>query len=113
MKKRILFLAAAAMLGTSAHAKTISTRVTSKALTAVCAENREACLTYVLGAVDTFTSILTLTDRPNTICLPAGTTNDQIARTAVQYLRAHPEEGGGNAAISVIAALREAYPCGY
>ena len=92
---------------------TIPTRVTAKALTAVCGEDRSACLTYVLGVVDTFTTTLTLAQRPQAYCIPRGTSNDQVAATAVKHLRAHPQEANTNAAIVVIAGLKEAYPCGY
>ena len=107
--------AAAALLAASgaASAQTVTTRVTAKALVAVCGEDRSACLTYVLGTVDTFSTALALARRPQTYCIPRGATNDQVAQAAVKYLRAHPEEGNTNAAVVVIAGLKEAYPCGY
>ena len=94
-------------------APVLPTRVTAKALTAVCGENREACLTYVLGAVDAFGAAVALARGRKAYCIPMGTTNDQLAQAAVRYLRAHPEEGNVNAATVVIAGLASAYPCGY
>ena len=42
-----------------------------------------------------------------------GTTNDQIAQSVVRFLRAHPQEGGSNAGLVILAGLTAAYPCGY
>ena len=116
MRRLMASSAAAAMLPAAAApaaAQPIPSRVTAKALTAVCAEDRSACLTYILGAVDSFVTMLALTKRPQAFCIPRGTTNDQIAQRAVRYLRARPQEGDTNAAVVVIAGLREAWPCGY
>jgi hypothetical protein len=94
-------------------APTVPTRVTARTLTGVCAQDRSACLTYVLGAADAFASALVASGRRQVFCFPSGTTNDQIAQAAVRYLRAHPEEGGNNAGLVILAGLTSAYPCGY
>jgi hypothetical protein len=91
----------------------VPTRVTAETLTALCGQDRSACLTYVLGAADAFASALVAAGRPQAFCFPRGTTNDQIAQTAVRYLRARPQEGGNNAGLVVLAGLTAAYPCGY
>jgi hypothetical protein len=91
----------------------VPTRVTAQTLTAICGQDRTGCLTYVLGAVDAFASALVAAGRPQVFCFPAGTTNDQIAQSAVRYLRAHPEEGGNNAGLVILGALTSTYPCGY
>jgi hypothetical protein len=91
----------------------IPTRVTARTLTGLCGQDRGACLAYVLGAADSWSSALAAAGRPQIFCVPRGTTNDQMAQAAVRYLRAHPEEGGVNASMVVLAGLKEAYPCGY
>ncbi|HEU0099999.1 MAG TPA: Rap1a/Tai family immunity protein [Allosphingosinicella sp.] len=91
----------------------VPTRVTARTLTALCGQDRNGCLTYVLGAADAFASALVAAGRPQVFCFPKGTTNDQIAQAAVRYLRAHPEEGGNNAALVLLAGFTSAYPCGY
>lgn len=96
-----------------AQAPRVPTRVTAQTLTALCGQDRNGCLTYVLGAADAFASALVAAGRPQVFCFPRGTTNDQIAQTAVRYLRAHPEERGNNAGLVVLAGLTSAYPCGY
>lgn len=98
---------------TAPAAPRVPTRVTARTLTALCGQDRNACLTYVLGAADAFASALVASGRPQVFCFPAGTTNDQIAQSAVRYLRARPEEGGNNAGLVVLAGLTAAYPCGY
>src|SRR5687768_10272605 len=74
----------------------VPTRVTAGTLAALCSQDRNGCLTYVLGAADAFSSALVAAGRPQAFCFPRGTTNDQIAQTAVRYLRANPQEGGNN-----------------
>ena len=94
-------------------APAVPTRVTARTLTAICGQDRNGCLTYVLGAADAFSSALVASGRPQVFCFPRGTTNDQIAQSVVRYLRAHPEEGGNNAGLVVMAGLTASYPCGY
>lgn len=91
----------------------VPTRVTARTLTALCGQDRNGCLTYVLGAADAFSSALVASGRPQVYCFPKGTTNDQIAQSVVRYLRAHPEEGGNNAALVIMAGLTAGFPCGY
>lgn len=96
-----------------APASPVPTRVTAKTLTALCGQDRNACLTYILGAADAFASALVAAGRPQVFCVPRGTTNDQIAQAAVRHLRAHPEEANSNAALVVLAGVRASFPCGY
>ncbi len=91
----------------------VPTRVTARTLTALCGQDRSGCLTYVIGATDAFASALVASGRPQVFCFPKGTTNDQIAQSVVRYLRAHPEEGGTNAALVILAGLTAGFPCGY
>ena len=91
----------------------VPTRVTARTLTALCGQDRNGCLTYILGATDAFASALVAAGRPQVFCFPRGTTNDQIAQSVVRYLRAHPEEGGSNAALVIMAGLTAGFPCGY
>lgn len=94
-------------------AQQVPTRLTAKTLTALCGQDRNACLTYILGASDAFASALVAAGRPQVFCVPRGTTNDQIAQAAVRYLRAHPEEQNNNAAMVVLAGLKAGFACGY
>ena len=94
-------------------APAVPTRVTARTLAGLGSQDRSACLTYVLGAVDAYASALVAAGRPQAFCIPKGTTNDQVAQTAVAYLRAHPEEGALNAALVILAGMRTSYPCGY
>lgn len=91
----------------------VPTRVTARTLTTICGQDRNGCLTYILGAADAFASALVAAGRPQAFCVPKGTTNDQIAQSVVRHLRAHPEEGGSNAALVVMAGLSAGFPCGY
>jgi len=91
----------------------VPTRVTAATLTTICAQDRNACLTYVLGATDAFASALVAAGRPQVFCFPAGTTNEQIAQSVVRHLRANPQEGGSNAGLVILAGLTRSYPCGY
>jgi hypothetical protein len=91
----------------------VPTRVIAQTLVALCQQERSACLTYILGSADAFASALAAAGRPQLFCVPPGTSNDQIAQTVVNYLRAHPEEAQTNAALVVLAGLGASYRCGY
>ncbi|HEX8513397.1 MAG TPA: Rap1a/Tai family immunity protein [Allosphingosinicella sp.] len=92
---------------------TIPTRVTAKMLSDLCAQDRGACLGYVIGSTDSWASAVAAAGRPQVICIPAAATNDQITQATVRYLRANPQEGGLNAAVVIFAALKATFPCGY
>jgi hypothetical protein len=94
-------------------APAVPTRLTARTVTALCGQDRSACLTYVLGSVDAFSSALVAAGRPQVFCFPRGTTNDQIAQRVVAYLRSRPQEGGNNAALVILAGLTASFPCGY
>jgi hypothetical protein len=89
----------------------IPTRATARVLLGICASDNGACLTYVLGAADAWSSAVAATGRPQMFCFPAGTSNQQIAQSAVQYLRARPQEGESNAAALLLGAFTAIYPC--
>ncbi|HEX8379590.1 MAG TPA: Rap1a/Tai family immunity protein [Allosphingosinicella sp.] len=92
---------------------TIPTRMTAKMLSDLCAQDRAACLGYVIGSTDSWASALAAAGRPQVVCIPAGTNNDQIAQATVRYVRANPHEGALNAAVVIFAALKATFPCGY
>jgi hypothetical protein len=89
----------------------VPTRITVRTFVALCGSDNGACLTYVLGAADAYASALVAAGRPQVFCFPAGTTNQQIQQSTVQYLRARPQEGGNNAALGLLAAFAAIYPC--
>jgi hypothetical protein len=89
----------------------IPTRVNVRTLLALCGSDNGPCLTYVLGAADAYSSALVAAGRPQVFCFPAGTANQQIAQSAVQYLRARPQEGNNSAALGLLAAFSTIYPC--
>src|SRR4051794_22339704 len=110
MKKAWLALAAAAMAAPVGSAP-MPTRVTGKALAALCDADRNACIGYVVGAVDAFVATQIMHRGPVTFCPPAGVTNQQLAEGALAAIRSRPDLGDNNAARVVIVALVAAYPC--
>ena len=94
-------------------APTIPTRVTAKMLSDLCAQDRGACLGYIVGSTDSWASAMAAAGRPQVICIPATANNEQITQSTVRYIRAHPEEAGVNAAVVIFAALKATFPCGY
>jgi len=95
----------------AAPVQQVPTRVSAAMLTGLCGEDRSACLTYIIGAADAFSSALAALGSPPAFCVPRGATNEQIALAAVTYLRAHPEQGQANGALVVLEGLRANYPC--
>src|SRR4051812_27324514 len=110
MKRIWLALAAAAMAAPVGSAP-MPTRVTGKALAALCDADRNACIGYVVGAVDAFVATQIMHRGPVTFCPPAGVTNQQLAEVALAAIRSRPDLGDNNAATVVIVALVAAYPC--
>jgi hypothetical protein len=110
MKSAWLALAAAA-IAAPVDSAPLPTRVTGKALAALCDADRNACIGYVVGAVDAFVATQIMHRGPVTFCLPAGVTNQQLAEAAVRAVRSRPDLGDNNAATIVIVALVAAYPC--
>ena len=86
-------------------------RVTARALLAICQENQGACLTYVLGAVDSYVASSVVNFGRPYLCFPPQVTNQQIANVAVAYMRAHPEAQDSNAGLVVIQGVATSYPC--
>jgi len=91
-----------------AIAQSVPTRVNSQQLTAICAENSDACMTYILGAVD---NAVSTSSRAGAGLLIFGINNTQIMQAALQRLRARPRTENANAASLVVASLQLAYPC--
>ncbi|MEA2998170.1 MAG: Rap1a immunity protein [Sphingomonadales bacterium] len=110
MKMAWLALAAATMTA-PLDAAPLPTRVTGRALAALCNTDRNACIGYVVGSVDAFVATQIMHRGPVTFCLPAGVTNQQLAEAALAAIRSRPDLLDNNAATIVIVALVAAYPC--
>jgi hypothetical protein len=96
---------------TAPQALRIPTRATARMLVAICASDNGACLTYVLGAADGWSTAMAAMGRPQLFCFPAGASNQQIAQSTLQYVRARPQEGESNAALVLLGAFSAIYPC--
>jgi hypothetical protein len=77
----------------------------------VCNENGAACLTYVLGVVDSYVATTVASFGKPRLCFPPQVNNQQIANVAIAYVRAHPEQQNLNAAMPVILGVQAAFPC--
>jgi hypothetical protein len=86
-------------------------RASVRVLLGICGSDNNACITYVVGAADAWTAAAASLGRPQLFCFPAGTSNLQIAQSAVQYLRARPQEADTNAAAVLLGAFTTIYPC--
>jgi len=113
MRLAFLALAAAAAMAAPVEADgaPIPSRVTGRALAALCDSDRSACIGYVVGAVDAFVATQLIRGNPVNFCIPGGVTNQQLAETTLAALRGHPELGEDNAATIVVVALTAAYRC--
>lgn len=58
---------------------------------------------YVLGVYDSLAGIL--------VCSPEGVTVRQVKQIVFNYMQQHPESWDKSADFSVIAAVREVWPC--
>ena len=94
------------------QAAEVPPRLPTAVLLQLCERERLPCLTYILGVVDSFAATLAIAGRPQAFCVPAATTNDQLADAAIDRLRNKGTSVGSNAAVEVAAALIESFPCG-
>ncbi len=72
--------------------------------------DRLSCINMVLGVHDGF-SVL---QRHNLECyylIPSGVTSKRVVDTVVEYAKAHPDQRSNSAALVIISALRESFPC--
>ncbi|QNG48505.1 Rap1a/Tai family immunity protein [Sphingobium yanoikuyae] len=68
------------------------------------------CFAYIAGVNDTakaYESWLNMRE----YCLPPATPQGDLRRIFVEYLKANPGHGAGEAASVIIVALKEKYPC--
>lgn len=69
------------------------------------------CVSYILGASDSYASLTQAGAAPARVCMPEGSTRVQLRDVAVKYMEAHPEYRHFSAASQVILALMDAFPC--
>jgi hypothetical protein len=113
-KMRVAFgvLAATLLLSAApASAQTVPMRASGRILSGICDANRDSCLAYVVGAVDAYVATQWVSGARLPFCIPASATNEQLTQATVRYLRFHPERIDSNAAMLVVLALKETYPC--
>jgi hypothetical protein len=63
---------------------------------------KERLAGYVAAIVDNYEPLL---------CIPEGTTDEQVIEVVKKYLNEHPEQLHRNASIPVVKALGRAFPC--
>lgn len=70
------------------------------------------CIGYVTGMVDSAQLIFSVTPESRLFCPPSsGMSGDQQVRIVVKWLENHPEELHKGGRVSVVLALKEAFPC--
>lgn len=135
MKLSVLLVGLAALLSASATAQTprapnpaapaprqatpapaatgipMPVRATVRALLGICNADQGACLTYVMGALDSYVGTSIVNFGRTYVCIPQQVTNQQVANVAVAYLRAHPDMQDMNAALVVVQGVSASYPC--
>ncbi len=85
-------------------------RVTGARLAQLCAADPEGCVAYALGVLDSLHATHSAFARP-AVCVPQTVNNARVGQAVVDHLQAHPEDGARSAAIVVIEALMNAFPC--
>lgn len=76
-------------------------------------ENGDAfiCAGYLTGAEDAMHVIWASNGMDPAYCKPSGTERRILFQTFVDYVRAHPEKGDLPAALLMLQAYREKFPC--
>ena len=71
------------------------------------------CAGYLDGVLDTHRVLTFRSPRSRVFCIPKrGISIDQAIRVFVGWANNHPEELHNTARVSVLRALKEAFPCG-
>ena len=73
------------------------------------ASGNVACLAYIQGAVDSWSSMRTVSGLPQ--CVPDGVSTHQLRDIVVSYLQSHPANRHEIAATLTIAAIAAAWNC--
>ena len=77
------------------------------------------CMSYVAGYLDALWVMRSIESKPGANSdedcivsrLKAGVPTIQVVRIFAKYLHSHPEHLDGHAAVLLVVALREAFPC--
>lgn len=69
------------------------------------------CVGYVAGIVDSYGYIASYSSGPLQFCLPHNATAQQVSDVAVKYLDDNPAQRHMTAALLVLAAVKQAFPC--
>jgi len=101
----------AAVTAAPSTAQIMPMRASGRTLSGLCDASRDACVAYVVGAVDAYAATQWVNGARLPFCLPAGVTNEQLTQASLRSIRQHPERIDANAATLVVLALRDAYPC--
>ena len=109
--KLLITAALIALINVSTY-PALAGHVTGEELLEYCESKNAAewgfCSGFIWGAADGHQ--LTRNESAS-FCSPEDTTSDQMGRVVVKYLREHPEKHHEYAAILVVVALVEAWPC--
>jgi hypothetical protein len=74
-------------------------------------KNVDALICQIYFNAFTETLLVTRAGEPNGICLPPGASANQNRLVVEKYMSEHPEKLHEYAAILIVDALREAFPC--
>jgi len=70
------------------------------------------CYSYIRGVHEGIGATVALADIPDIFCIPNQVRMGQIHDTIIQYLERNPQRRHLPAALLIIQALRNAFPCG-
>jgi hypothetical protein len=69
------------------------------------------CAGYLTGAEDAMAIVWAANGLERAYCKPEATQRGALLRTFIDYMRAHPEKRGLPAALVILQAFRDAFPC--
>src|SRR3954471_6355226 len=93
--------AIAAVTAAPAMAQTVPMRASGRVLSGLCDASRDACVAYVVGAVDAYVATQWVNGGRVPFCIPAGATNEQLTQASLRSIRQHAERIDANAATLV------------
>ena len=75
------------------------------------AADQQECVGYLAGLLDAVTTIEVWKKARLDICMPKGTTHEQLRAEFVKYARRYPDRLRGGAGGLALIAYRKAWPC--
>ena len=110
-KRAVLIAAALSLFAMRAEAQDITGNHIIELCESASASDLALCHGFFRGLSDTHSIYAAMGKGLHLYCLPRGVTQEQFERVAFKWMEAHPEYLDRPAAVLIVEALHEGFPC--